>query len=182
MVSERDAAMRLAALNMLEQLHNAAGATTTWALLGPLKDQQRSLVEERLKHKDCHEPPAVAHSHAAAPAVALPPTWCGLPCSLRAFQRGGACHATAYRMVLSSKGCYQLYMHHLKAGCCFRGGGLFLQGRLCNACGPDQSHLWRSGGACSDQNSSVSCQVRSKAHPKHNKPFNKSMPHSKQRA
>jgi hypothetical protein len=52
MVSERDAAMRLASLNMLEQLYSAAGGTTTWALLGQLREQQRSLIEERFKHKD----------------------------------------------------------------------------------------------------------------------------------
>lgn len=72
MVSERDAAMRLAALNMLEQLYHAAGATTTWALLGPLKDQQRSLVEERFRHKDRHDMPSSLP--ASGPSMAQPST------------------------------------------------------------------------------------------------------------
>jgi hypothetical protein len=54
MVSERDKGMRAAALSMLARLHAAVGAAATWSLLGPLSGQQRSLIEERFKHKERH--------------------------------------------------------------------------------------------------------------------------------
>lgn len=54
MVSDRDKGMRAAALTILERLHAAVGAHSAWSLLGPLKDQQRSLIEERIKHRERH--------------------------------------------------------------------------------------------------------------------------------
>ena len=72
MVSERDKGMRAAALSILARLHAAVGATATWSLLGQLKDQQRSLIEERFKHKDRH---VDATSMGAAPSTSYVSTW-----------------------------------------------------------------------------------------------------------
>ncbi len=51
MVSERDQATRGAALMALEAAYSQLGQDL-WPLLGRLTDQQRSLIEERLKFAD----------------------------------------------------------------------------------------------------------------------------------
>lgn len=49
LVSERDKALRSAVLSTLEILYSLEGEATVWASVGPLADQQRSLIEERFK-------------------------------------------------------------------------------------------------------------------------------------
>lgn len=51
LVSDRDKDIRAACLGTLEVVYCFEG-DTTWALLGRLTDQQRSIVEERLKNVD----------------------------------------------------------------------------------------------------------------------------------
>lgn len=48
-MSERDKALRSAALGALEILYKAEGEGAVWAHAGQLSDQQRSLIEERFK-------------------------------------------------------------------------------------------------------------------------------------
>ena len=57
MVSERDAGVRAAALNVIEKLYLLTGSAATWTLLGQLSPQQHSLIEERLKYKDKQDAP-----------------------------------------------------------------------------------------------------------------------------
>jgi hypothetical protein len=52
MVTERDKAMRAAALAAVEALYLAEGPAVVWGQLGKLTDQQRSLIEERLKYTE----------------------------------------------------------------------------------------------------------------------------------
>ena len=52
MVSDRDKAVRAAALALLQTLYQLAGPSQTWGLLGRLNGQQHSLIEERFKHRD----------------------------------------------------------------------------------------------------------------------------------
>ncbi len=52
MVSDRDKAVRAAALALLQTLYQLAGPSQTWGLLGKLTGQQHSLIEERFKHRD----------------------------------------------------------------------------------------------------------------------------------
>lgn len=84
MVSDRDKGMRGAALAILERLHAAVGPHSAWSLLGPLKDQQRSLIEERIRHRERHPdaPNGVTNSAAAAASTSYVSHWCArmVPC------------------------------------------------------------------------------------------------------
>lgn len=52
MVSDRDKAVRAAALALLQTLYQLAGPSQTWNLLGKLMNQQHSLIEERFRQRD----------------------------------------------------------------------------------------------------------------------------------
>ena len=94
MVSERDKGMRAAALGILARLHMAVGAAATWSLLGQLKDQQRSLIEERFKHKDRHADTsgAASTSYVSSWCAHGAPTECCMPAPLHTTHQHG--HAT----------------------------------------------------------------------------------------
>lgn len=76
MVSDRDKGMRGAALGILERLHAAVGAHSAWSLLGPLKDQQRSLIEERIRHRERHPDAPNLASGAAGASASCVSHWC----------------------------------------------------------------------------------------------------------
>jgi hypothetical protein len=52
MVSDRDKAVRAAALALLQTLYQLAGPSQTWNLLGKVTNQQHSLIEERFRQRD----------------------------------------------------------------------------------------------------------------------------------
>ena len=52
LVTDRDRGVRAAALGVMEVAYRQEGPAALWKLLGRLSDQQRSLVEERLKYTD----------------------------------------------------------------------------------------------------------------------------------
>ena len=79
MVSDRDKGMRAAALAILERLHAAVGAHSAWSLLGPLKDQQRSLIEERIRHRERHPDAPVLADAGAGASTSYVSHWCAAP-------------------------------------------------------------------------------------------------------
>lgn len=52
LVTDRDRGVRAAALGVMEVAYRQEGPAALWKLVGRLSDQQRSLVEERLKYTD----------------------------------------------------------------------------------------------------------------------------------
>lgn len=50
MMVERDKSLRAAALAFVEALYVSEGPTTLWSAFGKLSDQQKSLIQERLKY------------------------------------------------------------------------------------------------------------------------------------
>jgi hypothetical protein len=70
LVSERDKGIRAAALGTLEALHAGEGAVAAWRAIGPVSDQQRSLIEERFRHADKQAARAAAAARAGAGASA----------------------------------------------------------------------------------------------------------------
>jgi hypothetical protein len=52
LVTDKDRGVRAAALGVMEVAYRQEGPAALWKLVGRLSDQQRSLVEERLKYTD----------------------------------------------------------------------------------------------------------------------------------
>lgn len=51
-MTDRDRGVRAAALGVMEVAYRQEGPAAFWKLVGRVSDQQRSLIEERLKYTD----------------------------------------------------------------------------------------------------------------------------------
>jgi len=65
-VTDRDKGVRAAALGVMEVAYRQEGPAALWKLLGRVSDQQRSLIEERLKYTDKQASAQVGRPHSSA--------------------------------------------------------------------------------------------------------------------
>ncbi len=66
LVTDRDKGVRAAALGVMEVAYRQEGPAALWKLLGRVSDQQRSLIEERLKYTDKQASAQVGRPHSSA--------------------------------------------------------------------------------------------------------------------